>query len=247
MNKVFDDTVNKIQQIGLDWHYKRLISNSKNNLTSINHSIYDLDLSDKKKKDASIIISAGPSLQRNNSIEKIKNSNFDGSIISIDASYIKCLKLGLIPDYVVTMDPHPTRLVRWFGDPNYKENFENDDYFSRQDLNLDFRKNDEYENLKNIELVNKFASKTKLIICCTSSANVVDRCKIQVLILLVGALSRQPEEKSSITKEINNITKICLNTEEMEVLKMDFCSCFGDKKNAVVGMDLGYIVILHIK
>ena len=72
----------------------------------------------------------------------------------------KCLKSGIIPDYVLTLDPHPKRVVRWFGDYNFENNQLNDDYFARQDLDVDFRNNSIEQNLNNIELVNKHATGT---------------------------------------------------------------------------------------
>ena len=74
---------------------------------------------------------------------------------------------------MVTLDPHPTRMVRWFGDPDFEKNLEGDDYFARQDLDIDFRKNSIEENAKNIALVD--ANRTKLVICSTSPENVVAR------------------------------------------------------------------------
>ena len=59
------------------------------------------------------------------------------------------------------MDPHAKRVVRWFGDPNYEENLDGDDYFSRQDLDIDLRENSLKNNIINIDLVNKFAPRSK--------------------------------------------------------------------------------------
>ena len=57
---------------------------------------------------------------------------------------------------VVTLDSHPTRIVRWFGDENLNLNkLRKDDYFRRQDLDIDFRKEMLANNLL-LKLTNKF-------------------------------------------------------------------------------------------
>ena len=47
------------------------------------------------KKKSGIVISAGPSLHKLEMLKKIKDSDYTGSIISIDGSYLKCLKMVL--------------------------------------------------------------------------------------------------------------------------------------------------------
>ena len=35
-----------------------------------------------------------------------------------DGSLYYLLRNNILPDLVVTLDPHPTRIIRWFGDEN---------------------------------------------------------------------------------------------------------------------------------
>jgi hypothetical protein len=60
---------------------------------------------------SAIVIGRGPSLKKNNHLEKLKNSNYKGSIICTDGALINVLNSGITPDifpnfYVVTIEPY---------------------------------------------------------------------------------------------------------------------------------------------
>jgi len=155
----FSKLIGDIGEIGKEWHQDSIVCSCVKNKTHTSKTISDLP--EIKNKEKAVVISAGTSLHYRKTLETLKNSNFKGPIIAIDGSYVKCLKAGIIPDYVLTMDPHAKRVVRWFGDPNYEENLDGDDYFSRQDLDIDFREDSLKNNIINIDLVNKFAPRSK--------------------------------------------------------------------------------------
>jgi hypothetical protein len=155
----FSKLIGDISAIGKEWHQDSIVFNCVKNKTHISKTISDLPEIINREK--AVVINAGPSLHYRNTLETLKTSNFKGPIITIDGSYVKCLKYGIIHDYVLTMDPHAKRVVRWFGDPNYEENLDGDDYFSRQDLDIDLRENSLKNNIINIDLVNKFAPRSK--------------------------------------------------------------------------------------
>ncbi|MDB4037912.1 DUF115 domain-containing protein [Candidatus Thioglobus sp.] len=240
----FKTLTDKITSIGLNWHSETIVENSKNNKKFITKTIRDIPVFEGKKSEAAIVISAGPSLYKNNIIERIKNSGFEGTIIAVDGSYVRCIKAGLDPDYVLTLDPHPTRIVRWFGDPDFEKNLKGDDYFSRQDLDIEFRNNSIEENLKNISLVNKNGKQKKIIICSSAPKNVVDRVKdVGFDAYWWAPLVDDPEKPKSLTKKMVEETKLpAMNTGgtvgtaawvfALTQLKIP--------KIAVVGMDLGY-------
>ena len=125
----FFDLVNKIPQIGVKSHAENLIKAARRNLSSVTKTIKDLSSLKGAKAASGIVISAGPSVYRQNSIKRILESGYQGVVIATDGSYIACLKAGLFPDFVITLDPHLKRIVRWFGDPDFEKNAENDDYF----------------------------------------------------------------------------------------------------------------------
>jgi len=240
----FDSLIDKITEIGVNWHGESILDNSRNNLPFINKSIKELPDPVGEKKGSAIVISAGPSLHYNDTLKKISQANYEGSIISIDGSYVKCLKAGLIPDYVLTLDPHPTRMVRWFGDPLFEKNMEGDDYFSRQDLDIDFRENSIRQNNENIELVNKYASKTRLIIASTSPANMVARAiEAGFDMFWWMPLVDDPTKQYSLTKKMHAITKLpALNTGgNVGTAAWVFAQFWLNvPRVSVVGMDLGY-------
>ena len=233
-----------ITEIGYDWHANTILENSKWNKQFINKTIRDIPLPSGKKGESAIVISAGPSLYKNDILPRIRATGYEGSIVAIDGSYVRCIKAGIEPDYVMTLDPHPTRLVRWFGDPDFQKNLEGDDYFSRQDLDIAFRTNSEIENLKNIDLVNQHGRGAKLLICSASPKNVLHRAlDVGFDMYWWAPLVDDPSLAGSLTRKMVRETGLpAMNTGgtvgtaawvfALTVLKA--------KQVAVVGMDLGY-------
>lgn len=243
-NPKFRKLVDEITFIGMDWHAASIVENSRANRQFIGKTIRDVARPQGDKASSAIVISAGPSLYKNNILARIKASGFKGSIIAIDGSYVRCIKAGLEPDYVLTLDPHSTRIVRWFGDPDFEKNMEGDDYFSRQDLDIAFRTNSIEENRKNIELVNRHGRNKKLIICSAAPENLVQRVRDAGFDAYWWApLVDNPEKPGSLTRQIVKDTGLpAMNTGgtvgtagwvfALTILKIP--------KIAVVGMDLGY-------
>jgi hypothetical protein len=239
----FSDIVESISDIGLKWHQLDIVKNNISNIKFIHKSINELpELS--RVNNSAVIVSAGPSLHYSDTLETLAYSEYKGTIVAIDGSYVKCLKAGIVPDYVLTLDPHPTRLVRWFGDPDFEKNMENDNYFSRQDLDIDFRDNSIKQNQENIDLVNNYAKKTKLIIASTSPSNVVKR------VIEAGfdmywwlPLVDDPDIKNSLTKKMYQSSKLpAMNTGgNVGTAAWVFTQFWLNiEKIAVIGMDLGY-------
>jgi hypothetical protein len=231
----FHELTSQITRIGVEWHGETIVENSIRNRPHYLKSIRDI----KPHGKSAVVVSAGPSLYRNNTLERLKG--YKGVIVAIDGSYIRCLKAGVLPDYVLTLDPHPTRLVRWFGDPELERNMAGDDYFSRQDLDVDFRDHSREMNRANIALVDSLRHLTKLVICSTAPENVVER---------TAAFDRywwcplvDDPEREGLTRRIIAETGLpAMNTGgnvgtaawvfALTVLKI--------QNIAVVGMDLGY-------
>ena len=232
----FSEMVNQITQIGLEWHKETILENSKRNSKQISRTIRELRGCGAER---ALVVSAGPSLYRNSTLQRIKQSGFLGTIIAIDGSYIQCLKAGIVPDYVVTLDPHPTRVVRWFGDPDFEQNSKGDDYFARQDLDVDFRQNSLAENAANIALVD--GNKTNLVIASTCPENVVRRTS-SFERFWFAPLVDSPDQQG-ITRQTMAATSLpALNTGgTVGTAAWVFAqSILGCKNIAVVGMDLGY-------
>lgn len=240
----FKKLTDEITSIGLDWHAEAIVENSKWNKQFISKSIKDIPAPQGEKAASAIVISAGPSLYKNNILARIKASGYQGSIIAIDGSYVRCIKADLEPDYVLTLDPHPTRLVRWFGDPDFEKNLEGDDYFSRQDLDIAFRTNSIEENRRNIDLVDRHGKNKKLVICSASPKNVVERTRAVGFDAYWWApLVDNPEKPDSLTRAIVKETKLpAMNTGgTVGTAAWVFAlTALKIPKIAVVGMDLGY-------
>ena len=245
----FSKIIRDISDIGLKYHKNNIISNSIKNRDYYERSISDLP--DVKNNEKAVVISAGPSLHRRKTIDLLEKSNFDGVIVTIDGAYVKCLKSGIIPDYVLTLDPHPKRVVRWFGDPFFEKNKVDDDYFERQDLDVDFRKNNIEQNLNNIELVNRYASKSKLIIASTAPSSVVERVmEAGFEMFWWMPLVDDPNDSDGLTREIYEATNLpALNTGgNVGTAAWIFAKFWLEiQKVAVIGMDLGYYKDLPYK
>lgn len=244
LNTSFTNVVEKITDIGKKWHSNDLITNAQHNRQFCHKSFKNLSSLDALKQQEAIVISAGPSLHKYDVLKKIKESNYQGATIAIDGSLVKCLKNNIIPDYVVTLDPHPTRIVRWFGDNNFEENSQNDDYFSRQDLDVEFRNNSIKENIENIKLINKYAPKIKLIICSSAPKNVVKRAiEAGFDMYWWNPIVDEPSNKNSLTRQLFNINKLsCMNTGgTVGTAAWVFANAvLKIPKIALTGMDLGY-------
>jgi hypothetical protein len=186
-----------------------------------------------------LVVSAGPSLYRQNILKRVAESAFTGSIVATDGAYIQCLKAGITPDWVITIDPHPTRIVRWFGDPDWEENSKHDDYFKRQDLAEDFRADSARQNAENIQAVDR--AQAKLAICSAAAANVVARTARMDRFWFAPLVDNPDEE--GITRSICAETGLpALNTGgTVGTAAWIFANqVLRSEQIAVVGMDFGY-------
>jgi len=163
----FEELQTRIAELGLAYHGETILENSRRNARHIRRTLRDVAADPRP----CLVVSAGPSLYRERILSRIQP--FNGNIIAADGAYIQCLRAGIVPDWVVTIDPHPTRIVRWFGDPHFEENSKHDDYFARQDLDVDFRKNSVRQNEENIEEVDRHPC--RLVIATSAPENVVAR------------------------------------------------------------------------
>ncbi len=165
---IAEQTLKKTAEVG--WE------NAQKNLPYIKKTIRDLKIAASNKvSNSSIIVSAGPSLHRRHQASAILNSKFRGKIIAVDGALGYCLRNGLVPEYVVTVDPHYTRIIRWFGDPDLA-NRKSDDYFQRQDLDPALNKDEEVRNQELLDLVNKCGRDIKAVISTSVNPNVTLRC-----------------------------------------------------------------------
>ena len=139
-------------------------------------SILALQDASLKKADVALVIAAGPSVHHHDTARFIKESGFEGVIVATESAMSFCLRNGIIPDLVVTLDSHPHRIVRWFGDPNLTEDaLIQDDYFGRQDIDPRFREDQLRFNQELVDLVNTNGPRIRIAVASSASETVVRR------------------------------------------------------------------------
>jgi len=247
----FSALVDKIGGIGFELHRETLIRNARRNAPLALRSVKQAPLADEKKRRAVIVVSAGPSVRRARTIERLLEARFSGTVVAADGAYPACLRAGLIPDYVVTLDPHNTRVVRWFGDPRFEEHAANDDYFDRQDLDVAARENVVRRNREDLALIDAHAKKTKAIVASSAPETVVER------IVQAGfetywwhPLVDDPTQPGSLTRALHGIQPLpCLATGGTvgTAAWMFALQILRPRLLAVAGMDLGYYPDLPVE
>ncbi len=160
-------TFQRVATIGLE--------NARLNGPRIGRSILELAAAPPGAGDAAIVVGAGPSLRRRRSLERLAASGFRGAIVAADGALGACLRAGVVPDVVVSVDPHRERIVRWFGDPTLIAPSK-DDYFRRQEMDAVHAESELTANRQLLELVDKHGPSIHLAVATSASPAVVDRC-----------------------------------------------------------------------
>jgi hypothetical protein len=231
-------TLNRIGDVGLN--------NAHNNLKYLDRgsSLKELRNAPLGQGDQAVIIAAGPSLHKTNVANKLKSSGYKGAIVVPDGAVLYCLRNGIIPDLIVTVDPHPKRVVRWFGDPTLsKSDLASDDYFSRQDMDPAFadelRVNDEI-----MELLEKHGKKIRIALSTSSSETVVQRAiDTGMQIYWWNPMYDDPDLAESETENLYKLNGLpCLNAggNVGSACWMMVDSVLEKKHVALTGMDLSY-------
>lgn len=233
---IAQQTLEKTAEVG--WE------NAKKNLPYIRKTILDLrSEAFSKVIDAAIIVSAGPSLHRRHPAPAILASKFKGPIVAADGSLGYCLRNGLVPDYVVTVDPGPTRIIRWFGDPALAHR-EADDYFQRQDLDPTLNREEQVRNQELIELVNRYGRGIKAIISTSVNPEVSLRClEAGMGLYWWNPLYDDYDAPNSYSRRVYQLTKVpCMVTGgNCGTSAWVFAhAVLHSKRTALLGMDLSY-------
>ncbi len=167
-------TFQRVATIGLE--------NARLNRPRISRSILDLAADPPGEGDTAVVVGAGPSLRRRRSLERLAASGFRGAIVAADGALGACLRAGVVPDVVVSVDPHRERIVRWFGDPTLTAP-SNDDYFRRQEMDAAHADSEVTANHELLALVDKHGPAMRLAVATSASPAVVDRCEAAGLTL----------------------------------------------------------------
>ena len=165
-------------------HAPAAIANAERNLRYLDagRSIAGLRGESFGKSDRAIVIAAGPSMHRVSPFPAMTAAGYDGAVIATDSAILRCLRHGIVPDLVVTLDPHDASIVRWFGDPQLDAAALEDDYFRRQDMDDLFR--DEMRtNRELIELMAHYGPRIRIALSTSAGERVVRRaidCGMQI-------------------------------------------------------------------
>lgn len=241
MKDAFLRLVADIPRIGRDWHAKAIVRHTEDNSAHIKREGTIREIPPMADADV-LVVSAGPSLYRLRMLVRIASLPHPPVIVAVDGSYVQCLRAGIFPDYVLTLDPHPTRIVRWFGDPDFVAHSAGDDYFARQDLDEAFRADAGSVNAENIALVDKWRGFSSLVIASTAPENVVRRTQ-DFRRYWFAPLVDNPHRAESLTRRICKHTGLpALNTGgTVGTAAIMFTHCIlRARRIAAVGMDLGY-------
>jgi Protein of unknown function DUF115 len=152
------------------------LANAEANHPRIARSVLELAETPLGAGDAAIVVGAGPSLYRRRSLERLRDAGFAGTIVAADGALGACLRAGVVPHVVVSVDPHPERIVRWFGDPTLTGP-RGDDYFRRQEMDPTHHGDELAANRALVELVNAYGPKIKVATATSAAPAVVERCE----------------------------------------------------------------------
>jgi len=237
--------VDKMEQLTFDRVGKKSIENINNNQKNLRHGQSIVKLKDKIGVfENSIIIAAGPSIKRMDPITEIMKSNYKGKIVTTESGLYYCLKNNLVPDLIVTIDPHEYRIVRWFGNPNLsEEEINNDDYYRRQDMDEAFR-NEIKVNEELIDLINSHCKGVPIALSTTSSKAVVDRVvSVGMDIYWFNPMLDDPSAKNSCTMAAHRLNKLpCINCggNVGTAAWMILDEVLNAKRVALTGVDFSY-------
>lgn len=230
---IADLTYRKTVEIGLQ--------HAAENLPYVSQTI--ADLGPASPRPSAIVIAAGPSLHRRESAARILRTGYRGTVIATDGALGYCLRHGLVPDYVVSLDPHPTRIVRWFGDSEL-EHRAPDDYFRRQDLDPHLATDEIRRNGELLRLVDAYATRIRAILA-TSVAPAVTRrvASAGMAMYWWNPIYDDFDDARSVTRRVFELNKVpCMVTGgNCGSAAWVFATAVLQCRNvAVVGMDLSY-------
>ena len=222
---------------------ERSLENTKDNVPYIKKTILDLVPEKADPQSAAIVVSAGPSLYKQNPAEIIKEMGFEGKIIAVDAALGYCVRNEFIPDYVVSVDPHRSYIMRWYGDPDLDKR-EKTDYFKRQELDPTLRTDEEKKNRNQIALVNKYGHRIKAIIAASVANGVALRCMDAGMDLYWwNPIYDDWEKPGSLTKKVFELNKVPCMVGGGNVGTSAWIFAYtilNIKHVALVGMDFSY-------
>lgn len=232
----------------LTWerHSALAIANAQRSQALLHHgaSLAALRNAPLGEGDSAIVIAAGPSIRRRDPIARIKQAGYRGAIIATDSAIAYCLRNGIVPHMVVTLDPHATRIVRWFGDPDLNERVvAADDYYRRQDMDTAFA--DEMRaNREILTALDRHGRDIHIALATSASEKVVQRVlQTGMQVYWWNPMLDDPEQPDSTTRAIHRQNGLpCVNAggNVGTACWMMAHAVLGKRRVALTGVDFSY-------
>lgn len=192
---------------------------------------------------SAVVVSGGPSIKRNDPLQLVKKVGFDGAVVACDGALGYCLRSGVVPQYVLSVDPHPDRIVRWFGDTKLSKR-QPDSYFRNQDLDERHVEDELRANEELIRLVNKHGRQMRAILATSVSPDIAERClEAGMEIYWWNPIFDDYDAPDSLTRRLYDLNKApCLVTGG-NVGASSFSFAYAVLRKKVIGllgMDFSY-------
>jgi len=240
-----------MESLTWDRHGEMALANARRNQAVIERGLSLAALRTEAQADggvgdgnSAIIVAAGPSIRRHDPIRLIKDSGYKGAIICTDSALSYCLRNGVVPHLAVSLDPHATRIVRWFGDPALSEDaVSRDDYYRRQDMDRAFA--DEMKaNREILNALDRHGRDIRIALSTSASAAVVDRVLAAGMkIFWWNPMLDNPDKESSVTRDLqrlNGMPAVNAGGNVGAAAWMMAHAVLGKRHVALTGMDFSY-------
>ena len=219
------------------------LANAELNQPSIRRSVLELGRERLGEGDAALVVAAGPSLRRRGSLERLRASGFRGTIVAADGALGACLRAGVVPHVVVSVDPHRGRIVRWFGDPALTA-APADDYFRRQEMDAAHSRDEMGANRALVELVNRHGPAIRAAVATSAAPEVTARCaQAGMALYWWNPMYDDYDAADSLSRRLHRMNGLpCINGggnvgTAAWVLAH---AVLGKRRVGIVGMDLSY-------
>ena len=228
-------TFERIAGVGLE--------NAAVNRPKIERSILELGDVALGDGDSAVVVGAGPSLHRRDSLARLRKSGYTGTVVAVDGALGSCLRAGVVPHLVVSVDPHRERIVRWFGDPAMTA-APADDYFRRQEMDPAQAQDEVAANRALIALVDAHGSSMRAAVATSAAPAVVARCEAAgIAMYWWNPMYDDYDKPDSVSRRLHRTNGLpCLNgggnvgTAAWVITH----AVLGKRRIGLVGIDFGY-------
>jgi hypothetical protein len=176
--------------------------------------------------------------------DKVKAQAYDGAVVCTDSAMFYLLSNGIVPDLVVTLDPHGERIIRWYGDPRLSQkDLDRDDYFRRQDMDRAFA--DELAvNRQVCATLEEYGPRLKIALSTSTSPAVVQRIlDVGMDVYWWNPMYDDPDVPGSITRGLvkqNGLPSVNAGGNVGSACWMMATAVLGKQRIALTGVDFSY-------